>query len=212
MRARKKQWGDALFAVHRDDFMAAPEPGKWSETLKVNEIHVELGCGKGDYWLGMADLYPNQGWIAFERNPTVAAIALKKAIERGVNSERLRLYCTDAQGLGEYFSPGEIDVLHLNFSDPWPKTRHHKRRLVAAKMLDVYQPLLSPQGRIIQKTDNVDLFNDSLVEMCRYFDLIEVDVDYRRQSHDEDVITEYEQRFMDLKQPIFRAVYQKRRD
>lgn len=178
--------------------------------MKCNEIHLEIGCGKGDYWINMASLYPQTGWIAFEKVDTVAGIALKKAIESDHDLSNMRLACVDANDLLSIFNPGEIATIHLNFSDPWPKKRHEKRRLTSFAFQKLYYEILQDDGIIIQKTDNVSLFNYSLVAMQELFTLDAVDVDFRRQAHDEDSVTEYEQKFIDLGQPIFRAVYRKK--
>ena len=101
-----------------------------------------------------------------------------------------------------------MDVIHLNFSDPWPKKRYAKRRLSSATFLDQYKRILSRNGEIQMKTDNSALFEYSLIEFQNAgFKMVEVSVDYRREKHDEDAITEYEQKFISLGQPIYRCVW-----
>lgn len=101
-----------------------------------------------------------------------------------------------------------MDVIHLNFSDPWPKKRYAKRRLSSASFLDQYKRILSRNGEIQMKTDNSALFEYSLIEFQNAgFKMVEVSVDYRREKHDEDAITEYEQKFISLGQPIYRCVW-----
>ena len=99
-------------------------------------------------------------------------------------------------------------MIHLNFSDPWPKKRYAKRRLSSATFLDQYKRILSRNGEIQMKTDNSALFEYSLIEFQNAgFKMVEVSVDYRREKHDEDAITEYEQKFISLGQPIYRCVW-----
>ena len=98
----------------------------------------------------------------------------------------------DAANISEWFSAGEVDVIHLNFSDPWPKKRYAKRRLSSSQFLDQYAQILSDEGQIQMKTDNSSLFEYSLIEFQNAgYRMIEISVDYRRETHDEDVMTEY---------------------
>lgn len=183
-------------------------PGKWRELLQKEELHVEIGSGKGDYWIKMSDLYPDAGWIGIEKNVNVAAITLKKV----ENSEHLnrRFIVDDAMAIDTWFAENEIDVIHLNFSDPWPKKRASKHRLSHTSFLKRYEKILKKEGKLIMKTDNAKLFEFSVLEFQNNgWIMDEFSVDYRRDEHPEDVITEYETRFMNLNQPIYRAVWHK---
>lgn len=114
----------------------------------------------------------------------------------------------DAANISEWFAAGEVDVIHLNFSDPWPKKRYAKRRLSSSQFLDQYAQILSDEGQIQMKTDNSSLFEYSLIEFQNAgYRMIEISVDYRRETHDEDVMTEYEEKFVSLGQPIYRCVW-----
>ncbi len=209
MRMRKLKWAEPFLEaqsviVRNCDEMA----GQWRRLLNQEELHVEIGSGKGDYWIKMSELYPNAGWIGIEKNVNVAAIALKKV----ENSEHLnrRFIVDDAQAIDSWFAKDEVDVIHLNFSDPWPKKRASKHRLSHASFLRRYEQILKPEGKLIMKTDNVKLFEFSILEFQNNGWLLdEFSVDYRRDEHPEDVITEYEHRFMELNQPIYRAVWHK---
>lgn len=182
--------------------------GKWKEILKRDRLHVEIGTGKGDYWIKMSELYPDEAWIGMEKQESVAALALRKANESKEN--RAYIY-RDAQYIDEFFENGEIDVIHLNFSDPWPKNRNSKRRLTNNRFLDKYHDLLSDNGLIIMKSDNKDLFAYSLVEIGKHnFILEECDLDFRRVSHDEDVMSEYETKFVNDGNVIYRAIWRKK--
>ena len=175
--------------------------------MGTDTLHIEIGCGKGNYSLDMAKMYKDTGFIAIEKNESAAGIAAKK-YDEDTEDKHLKLIQDDASSIGEWFGPREVDVIHLNFSDPWPKKRYAKRRLSSASFLDQYKRILSRNGEIQMKTDNSALFEYSLIEFQNAgFKMVEVSVDYRREKHDEDAITEYEQKFISLGQPIYRCVW-----
>jgi tRNA (guanine-N7-)-methyltransferase len=183
--------------------------GNWKEKLNRSVLHVEIGAGKGRYSLDMANMNPEEGFVAIEKNESAAGIAAKKFDEQAEH-DNLLLIQSDAASLSDWFAKKEIDVIHLNFSDPWPKKRYAKRRLSSSSFLEQYYNLLNDEGRIEMKTDNKALFEYSVAEFSKnnfYFD--EVSVDYRRDPHPEDAITEYEEKFIDLNQPIYRFVARK---
>lgn len=183
--------------------------GIWKDRFGQKKIHVEIGCGKGNYSLNMAKLYPEEAFIAIEKNESAAGIAAKK-FDDANQQENLALIQNDAASISEWFAAGEVDVIHLNFSDPWPKKRYAKRRLSSSQFLDQYAQILSDEGQIQMKTDNSSLFEYSLIEFQNAgYRMIEISVDYRRETHDEDVMTEYEEKFVSLGQPIYRCVWTK---
>lgn len=211
MRMRKLPWADEY--IRQADIVIKEQTkykGIWKQTLSCDTLHVEIGCGKGDYLLKMSDLEADSGWIGIEKDSNVMAIAARKYDRKEQPSEHIAFLLGDAQALQEWFAEGEIDVLHLNFSDPWPKKRAHKKRLSHASFIAMYQAVLAQNGEIQMKTDNASLFEFSLLQFQEggWF-LHDISVDYRRIEHNEDAITEYEQRFMELKQPIYRAVWKK---
>ena len=210
MRMRKKKWAEPYLEEHSD--LALKDPagmkGKWKELLQCTELHVELGMGKGDYLIRMAHMYPEAGWVGIEKDVSAAAVALRKAIEEeDPDWHNRRMIPGNAENLEQWFAAGEIDVLHLNFSDPWPKKYTHKRRLSSEKFLTMYRSLLAENGTIQMKTDNKGLFEDSVLYFLNNgFMPVEFSVDYRRDPHPEDAVTEYESRFLELGQPIYRIV------
>ena len=211
MRMRKKAWAEPFLKENADFVIEKPEiwAGHWREKLACQRLRIEIGSGKGDYFTKLAAMNPDEGWIGIEKEHKVAAVAAKKALAQP--HEHMALIAQDADQLSSWFAKGELDVIHLNFSDPWPKSGYAKRRLSHARFLKQYEALLNPQGQVIMKTDNPKLFEFSLTEFSREnWQLREVSVDFRRQPHPEDAITEYEQKFMDLGQPIYRAVWQKK--
>ncbi len=211
MRMRKKPWAKDMIASRTDCVISEPEKmaGNWGQFSSNGEVHLEIGAGKGDYWIKMAHQYPETAWIAVEKDINCAGIALKKSLDDTLSN--MKFIVGDAGNIDEWFADGEIDVIHLNFSDPWPKKGHTKRRLTYGSFLNSYRRILKDDGKIIMKTDNSQLFEFSLISFeDNQWKLTDVSVDYRRNEHPEDAITEYESNFMELGQPIYRAIWQKR--
>ena len=209
MRMRRKPYRDEILAIRKDVLIANPElyKGRWQTLLKSEKLHVEIGSGKGDYWYKMAQLYPEDGWLAIEKNLDVTAVALKKLPQPMLANARL--IAQDGRDLRLWFAEEEIAVLHLNFIDPWPKRAHVARRLTHPDFLTVYRCLLSESGLIIMKSDNKELIEYSRMTLRQNdFKVIESSDDYRQSVHDEDVISEYEEKFIGLGQPIYRTVWQ----
>ena len=207
MRMRKKPWANDMIASRTDCVIADPTEmkGKWHQ-FGFKTIAVEIGAGKGDYWIGMAHLYPDTLWIAIEKNYDAAAIALKKSIDNTLDN--MKFIVADAAHINEWFDTNEVDRIHLNFSDPWPKKAHTKRRLTYGTFLADYHNILTEDGCIVMKTDNRKLFEFSLVSFNKSnYQMEEVYLDYRETEHADDVITEYEHNFMEKGQPIYRAVF-----
>ncbi len=215
MRMRKKKWADPWIEAHSDYIFEDPSPykGKWRELLNCQILHVEIGTGKGDYLNNMAKMYPEEGWAGIEKDRSAAAVAARKAIEdENPDLHNKRMIVGRAEEMENWFEEGEIDVIHLNFSDPWPKKHTHKRRLSSDSFLDMYDRLLAPNGRIRMKTDNAGLFEDSVRTFVSHgWQFAEFSVDYRRNEHPEDAITEYESRFLELGQPIYQLVAVRRK-
>ena len=208
MRMRKKPWAKDMIASRTDCVIADPASyaSKWAQFSESGEVRVEIGSGKGDYWINMAHMYPEIAFIAVEKSEDCAAISLKKCLEN--TTDNMKLIVDDAANITEWFAENEIDVIHLNFSDPWPKKGHTKRRLTYRSFLDSYKRILKDDGLIIMKTDNMKLFEYSLVSFSQAgWYLKDVSIDYRRDEHPEDAITEYEHNFMELGQPIYRAIW-----
>lgn len=208
MRMRKVKWAtDYLPTANCLVKEPSKQAGNWKKLMGTDTLHIEIGCGKGNYSLDMAKMYKDTGFIAIEKNESAAGIAAKK-YDEDTEDKHLKLIQDDASSIGEWFGPREVDVIHLNFSDPWPKKRYAKRRLSSSSFLDQYKRILSRNGEIQMKTDNSALFEYSLIEFQNAgFKMVEVSVDYRREKHDGDAITEYEQKFISLGQPIYRCVW-----
>lgn len=167
--------------------------GKWSEIFNNNnEIHLEIGMGKGDFIYEMAKTYPNINFIGIEKYTGVIARALKKY---PTSLPNLKVINIDALNLNEVFSK-EISIIYLNFSDPWPKKRTAKRRLTSDVFLKIYDNIFKNTKKIIMKTDNIDLFAYSLVSLSEYgYILKDVNLDLNK-SDIPNIKTEYEKKFI----------------
>lgn len=173
------------------------------------KICIEIGMGKGDFISNMAKLNPDNVYIGIELSPQVLALAIKKLNrfeeENGISLKNLYFMSFDALKLLDYFSENQVDVLYLNFSDPWPKKRHTKRRLTYKNFLENYKKVLKKDGIIEFKTDNRGLFEYSLVSMQNFgMEFIEVYLDLHK-TEVFNVETEYEKKFSPFG-PIYKLV------
>lgn len=207
MRVKHKKWADPLIAAHPEMMVDEPTKfkGQWqSRFSKVQPLHLEVGMGKGQFIIGMAKAHPEINFIGLEIQRTVAAIALKKALEEELPN--LQLICGDGGDLTDYFESGEVTKMYLNFSDPWPKKRHAKRRLTYKTFLATYQNILQEHGVVELKTDNMGLFEFSLQSMNNYgmrFDGVWLDL-HHSEENEHNIETEYEQKFAAKGQPIYK--------
>lgn len=185
--------------------------GKWQQRFgNTNPIHIEVGMGKGKFITTLAQLNPDINYIGIERQDAVLYRALQKQQE--LKLPNLILLLVDADVLEEYFAEDEVDRIYLNFSDPWPKDRHAKRRLTSGTHMDKYAIVLKPEGCICFKTDNRDLFDYSLVAVEEAgWTISDVTYDLHHSEYAEgNVMTEYEERFSGMGNPINRAVFTKK--
>ena len=181
--------------------------GCWrTEFVNQNPLRIEIGIGKGQFLLTLAQQNPDVNYVGIEKYSSVLIRALARQEE--LKLQNLRLIRYDAETIDELFADGEVDRIYLNFSDPWPKDRHAKRRLTSDRFLARYARILAPEGRVEFKTDNTDLFDFSLesAESCGWT-LSEVTRDLHNSPAAEgNVMTEYEERFSALGNPICRLV------
>ena len=168
--------------------------GKYKELFENNNpIRLEIGMGKGDFIVGMAKEYPDINFIGVEVQEAVIVKAIKKLDKE--NLPNVKVMMVNAEKLDEVFDH-EIDTIHLNFSDPWPKTRHAKRRLTSPKFLDIYDKLFIGKPHIIQKTDNILLFAYSIEELVKHgyiFNKVSLDLENEAIPN---IQTEYERKFI----------------
>ena len=214
MRLRNVPGADAYLTAH--PLVIKNETryrGTWKETFQnpENPIHIEIGMGKGQFLLTLAKENPSINYIGIERYSSV----LLRALERFDNDEEykdvnnIRFICMDATNLPEVFAVGEIDKIYLNFSDPWPKARHAKRRLTSKQFFERYDKILAFDGVVEFKTDNRPLFDFSLEQLQEagwHADYVSYHLHENGPAAD-NIMTEYEQKFYALGNPIckFRA-------
>ena len=167
--------------------------------------------GKGQFLLTLAKENPSINYIGIERYSSV----LLRALERFDNDEEykdvnnIRFICMDATNLPEVFAVGEIDKIYLNFSDPWPKARHAKRRLTSTEFLERYEKILAQGGRVEFKTDNTELFNFSLEQVKEagwYLEKYTYDLHHQEEMNAGNIMTEYEEKFSSMGNPICKLI------
>ena len=181
--------------------------GKWAEVFgNDHPIHIEVGMGKGQFIIEMAKRNPEINYIGIEKYSSVLVRAVEKLEDFEQNN--LRLIRMDAEIIEEVFDKDEVDRIYLNFSDPWPKDRHAKRRLTSTRFLKRYNNILTPEGRVMFKTDNKDLFDFSLEQVEEAGWILENHTyDLHHSEYNEgNVMTEYEEKFSAKGNPICRLV------
>ena len=182
--------------------------GRWRELFgNDHPIHLEIGMGKGKFITTLAAEHPNINYIGIERFSSVLFRALEKQQEQKLAN--LFFLREDAAAITEYFAPSEIDRIYLNFSDPWPKDRHAKRRLPSREFLNRYRIILSEEGNLEFKTDNQELFAFALEELEPagwHPDQVTYDLHHDAEMMKGNIMTEYEERFSSLGNPICKYI------
>ena len=185
--------------------------GKWAEVFQNDHpIHIEVGMGKGQFIIEMARRNPEVNYIGIEKYSSVLVRAVEKLED--FEQDNLRLIRMDAENIEEVFDKDEVDRIYLNFSDPWPKDRHAKRRLTSTRFLERYDNILTPEGRVMFKTDNKDLFDfmkealgDKVEEAGWILENHTYDL-HHSEYNEGNVMTEYEEKFSAKGNPICRLV------
>lgn len=196
--------------------------GKWAEAVFGNDhpIHIEIGMGKGRFLLALAAQNPQINYIGIERYSSVLLRAVEKiqpyADEQNATLSNLRFICMDAGDIEQVFAPGEVSRIYLNFSDPWPKARHARRRLTSSEYFDRYDHILAAGGQVEFKTDNralfdfsVDTVNDSgiwEITACTY------DLHHDASMNEGNIMTEYEEKFSSMDNPICKLIAKRQSD
>lgn len=173
-------------------------------------LFIEIGMGKGQFITTLAKNNPDINYIGIEKYSSVLVRAIEKQTE--LELPNLKFIRMDAENINDVFAENEVDGIYLNFSDPWPKDRHAKRRLTSRQFFARYEKLLKPEGKIQFKTDNSALFDFSLEEVeATHFKATEVSYDLHNSEWNEgNVMTEYEERFSAKGNPIKRVVFVRR--
>ncbi len=188
MRMRKKKNGEKRMAECAE-YLIEEKP------CELENVWLEIGCGKGGFISQFAQRYPERQFIAVEKMSDVMLLAAEKI--KALELKNVKFINTDAQTLPEYIKEGSVDRIFLNFSDPWPRPKHAKRRLTAPSFLEMYKKLLRPGGAIFLKTDNRILFDYSLETLeAAGFRLEKLTYDLHSSEYEsENIHTEYEDNF-----------------
>ena len=205
MRLRKKPWIEDAMKDVAEQYVYLEDldrfRGKWQEVFPGKELCLEIGCGKGGFITGMARLHPEKAYIGVETQHDIAYYPARKAKE--LELDNVKILCGNAAFMEEWFAPGEIRTLYLNFSDPWPKARHAKRRLTHRNFLTLYKNLMGEGGVLYFKTDNRELFDFSVEEFREFgLDIQELSYDLHHSDFVNEVQTEYEKKFSAWGKPI----------
>ena len=180
------------------------QKGCWAQVFgNGRPVRIEIGMGKGRFIMNMAKAHPEYNFIGIERYSSVLLRAVEKYEKLSADMQKplpnIRFICMDARGITEVFAPGEVGKIYLNFSDPWPKARHARRRLTSSDFLALYDQILTSDGTVEFKTDNRVLFDFSVEEVkaSSLFELTGLTYDLHHDSsmNAGNIMTEYEEKF-----------------
>ena len=191
------------FVIHNPEELK----GCWNQAFQESApLHIEVGMGKGRFIMELAQSHPKLHFIGIERYSSVLLRALQK--RQQLDLSNIFFLCVDAKNLDQFFAPGEVSRIYLNFSDPWPKDRHAKRRLTSPQFLTVYQKILAPDGAVEFKTDNRGLFEYSLESIpAAGWQITEQTFDLHHSPMAVgNVMTEYEEKFASEGKPICKLI------
>lgn len=200
MRLRKQPWIEQAILEHQDIVLLediGARRGQWQIFFaQTQPLHLEIGTGRGSFIVGMAQKYPQYNFIGIEANIDIIYDVVLRIRKSPVPLPNLQLIRGDANKLLEWFAPQEIAQIYLNFSDPWPKKRHAKRRLTHINFLNIYKQITQETATVKQKTDNDALFAFTLETLAEHkFELLGVSTDLHASTFENPVATEYERRF-----------------
>ncbi len=210
MRLRKVKHAREAIESHPEIMVLNPElnKGKWSSLFPtIQPIHLEIGIGKGKFLFELARIHPEINYIGIEKFDSVIIRALEKLLQSPLPN--VRLVYVDAEKIPELFNRNEIDRLYLNFSDPWPKTPHKKRRLTSPLFLSRYQMILKQNAFIEYKTDNYPFFEYTMMSIVDFGTHIDkICLDLHKERNIENVETEFETKFVAMGNPIYYIKFQ----
>ena len=182
--------------------------GRWKNFWEnSHELHIEIGMGKGKFLMEMAQLHPDINYLGIEKYSSVLLRAVQKMVKEPLPN--LRFILIDAKEITEIFGKEEVDRIYLNFSDPWPKDRHAKRRLPSRQFLQRFEQILKKEGRLEFKTDNRLLFDFAMQEVePAGWKLMAYTCDLHKdkEMNEGNVMTEYEEKFSSLGHPIYKYI------
>jgi tRNA (guanine-N7-)-methyltransferase len=199
---------ESNYVIHEEESRA----GMWHEIFgNDHPVHIEIGMGKGKFIMALAKANPQINYIGIEKYSSVLIRALEKMEQENENEPLSNLYFIrmDAENITKVFGDGEVDRIYLNFSDPWPKDRHAKRRLTSKEFFARYDRILKKEGRVEFKTDNRDLFDfsvESVKEAGWTLQAVTYDLHHDEEMVQGNVMTEYEERFSAMGNPIHKLI------
>ncbi len=197
--------GESEFAVSEPE----KQKGNWQNVFgNSRPIHIEIGMGKGRFIMDMAKAHPDINYIGIEKYSSVLLRAIQK-MEQQEALPNVRFVRMDAETITEVFAEEEVERIYLNFSDPWPKDRHAKRRLPSGEFLARYDKILTKEGQLEFKTDNKDLFLfalDELEDAGWRAEKVTHDLHRDEEMMRGNIMTEYEDKFSSLGNPIYKYI------
>ena len=205
MRTKYKQWAVDYVDEHKE--MCLEKIDLKDDFFTKRPVVFEIGSGKGDFVAAISLAHPEYNYLAIERVKTVAGMMAKKLVEQG--NENVKVFPWNAELILDEIKEGFVEAIYLNFSDPWPKKKHEKRRLTFIKFLEQYYRILKKGGRLYFKSDNDSLFEYTKEEIgLTKFKVISIEENY---AFDEqtDYITEYENKFRSVGKSIHRIILEK---
>ena len=187
------------------------QKGCWRQVFgNRHPIRIEIGMGKGRFILNMAKQNPDINFVGIERYSSVLLRAVEKFdTDEFKDMDNIRFVCMDARKIEDVFAPGEVERIYLNFSDPWPKARHAKRRLTSTEFLKRYEHVLASHGMLEFKTDNTELFNFSLEQVREAgwaLTGFTYDLHHNEEMNRGNIMTEYEEKFSAKGNPINKLI------
>jgi len=182
--------------------------GEWSKLFNnTNPIHIEIGMGKGQFITTLAEKYPNLNFIGIEKSEELVYKALQRIKDKELKN--IYLIYENAENLKEVFEKGELERVYLNFSDPWVKARHAKRRLTHRRFLDIYSYIIKRGGELRFRTDSLMLFEFGLGEIkSTNMKLLDIGYDIHKHPIEGHILTEYEEKFTLMGKPIYQCIAQ----
>lgn len=206
MRMRRRNNLEPRMEACRSVWIQNPEDyrGKWCTLMEhAEQLRVEIGCGKGKFTVETAAAEPNVLLIAVERVKEALVLAMEKAVQMGLKN--VYFISLDAAEIETFFAPSEIDLMYINFCDPWPRSKNAKRRLTYHTFLEKYRKVLKPEAEIHFKTDNEQLFAWSLEEFAAYGYPVKNITNDLHANGPVGIMTGYEEKFYSLGVPIHRC-------
>ena len=205
MRTKYKQWAVDYVDLHPE--IALVKFDKSDNFFKDKPVIFEIGSGKGDFIAAISLAHPEYNYLAIEKVKTVAGMMCKKLVDQG--NENVKVFPWSAELIFEEIDEGFVHSIYLNFSDPWPKKKHEKRRLTYISFLEQYYRILRKGGRLYFKTDNDDLYFYTREELLLTKFKVISDEEYYEFDSETDYITEYENKFRSVGKSIHRIILEK---